>query len=186
MFDRQGRLWYTARIRPADNPAFCKAGSSLPSAKLTPADRSGRQLGSVRSGDQAELDDRHLLCDASPAVRRGRQQHAVDQQRRRRRSGGLAQHKNVGPNARRAKIARLDGAGAGHQRQRQARCLCGIRAESGHGAERRKLGHFVRSQRRPPTPARTRGSTRLSTAWRSEPTGWSGAACWASPAESCG
>ena len=45
MFDQQGRLWYTARLRSADNPAFCKAGSSLPSAKLTPTDRSGRQLG---------------------------------------------------------------------------------------------------------------------------------------------
>jgi hypothetical protein len=45
MFDEKGRLWYTARIRPADNPAYCKAGSSLPSAKLTPADRSGRELG---------------------------------------------------------------------------------------------------------------------------------------------
>jgi hypothetical protein len=45
MFDEKGRLWYTSRIRPADNPAYCKAGSSLPSAKLTPADRSGRQLG---------------------------------------------------------------------------------------------------------------------------------------------
>ena len=45
MFDEKGRLWYTARLRPADNPAWCKAGSSLPSAKLTPADRSGRQLG---------------------------------------------------------------------------------------------------------------------------------------------
>ncbi len=45
MFDEKGRLWYTSRIRPADNPAYCKAGSSLPSAQLTPADRSGRQLG---------------------------------------------------------------------------------------------------------------------------------------------
>ena len=44
MFDQQGRLWYTSRIRAGDDPAFCKAGSSLPSAKLTPLDRSGRQL----------------------------------------------------------------------------------------------------------------------------------------------
>ncbi len=124
MFDEKGRLWYTSRIlRPADNPAYCKAGSSLPSAKLTPADRSGRQLGDVRSQDQAELHDRHLLRHASPAVRRGRQQHAVDQHRRRWRSGRLAQHQDVGPDARRAKIAGLDRAGARHQRQRQARPL---------------------------------------------------------------
>jgi hypothetical protein len=44
MFDQQGRLWYTSRIRAASNPDFCKAGSSQPSAKLAPVDRSGRQL----------------------------------------------------------------------------------------------------------------------------------------------
>ncbi len=44
MFDRQGRLWYTSRIRANNDPDFCKAGSSQPSAKLTPLDRSGRQL----------------------------------------------------------------------------------------------------------------------------------------------
>jgi hypothetical protein len=44
MFDERGRLWFTARIRPSDNPSFCKQGSTLTSAKLTPAERSGRQL----------------------------------------------------------------------------------------------------------------------------------------------
>jgi len=44
MFDEKGRLWYTSRIRPVENPAYCKAGSSLISAKLTPVERSGRQL----------------------------------------------------------------------------------------------------------------------------------------------
>ena len=44
MFDQQGRLWYTSRIRAANDPAFCKAGSNLISAKLTPVGRSGRQL----------------------------------------------------------------------------------------------------------------------------------------------
>jgi hypothetical protein len=44
MFDQRGRLWYTSRIRSNANPAFCKAGSSLPSAKLTPVESSGRQL----------------------------------------------------------------------------------------------------------------------------------------------
>ena len=44
MFDERGRLWFTARIRAADDPAFCKVGSDLISAKLTPLDRSGRQL----------------------------------------------------------------------------------------------------------------------------------------------
>ena len=45
MFDERGRVWYTARIRPVDNPDYCKAGSDHPSAKITPIERSGRQLG---------------------------------------------------------------------------------------------------------------------------------------------
>ena len=44
MFDREGRLWMAASIRGADNPAFCKAGSDHPSAKLTPADRAVRHI----------------------------------------------------------------------------------------------------------------------------------------------
>jgi len=44
MFDEHGRVWFTARIRTANDPAFCKAGSEVPSAKLTPVERSGRQL----------------------------------------------------------------------------------------------------------------------------------------------
>jgi hypothetical protein len=44
MFDQKGRLWYTSRIRASANPDFCKAGSSQPSAKLTPVNNSGRQL----------------------------------------------------------------------------------------------------------------------------------------------
>ena len=44
MFDGRGRVWYTARIRAADNPAFCKKGSTHPSARLFPTERSNRQL----------------------------------------------------------------------------------------------------------------------------------------------
>ncbi|HEV7990729.1 MAG TPA: carboxypeptidase-like regulatory domain-containing protein [Gemmatimonadaceae bacterium] len=44
MFDERGRVWITSAIRPADNPAFCKAGSDHPSARLFPLTRSGRQL----------------------------------------------------------------------------------------------------------------------------------------------
>ncbi len=44
MFDEKGRVWITSAVRPPDNPAFCKAGSDHPSAKLTPIERSGRQL----------------------------------------------------------------------------------------------------------------------------------------------
>jgi hypothetical protein len=44
MLDEQGRVWFTARVRPPDNPAFCKEGSSHPSAKVLPLLRSNRHL----------------------------------------------------------------------------------------------------------------------------------------------
>ncbi len=44
MLDEQGRVWFTSRIRPASNPAFCLRGSEHPSAKLFPIDSSNRQL----------------------------------------------------------------------------------------------------------------------------------------------
>jgi hypothetical protein len=44
MMDEKGHVWFTARIRPGRNPAFCKAGSAQPSAKAFPLDTSGRQL----------------------------------------------------------------------------------------------------------------------------------------------
>jgi hypothetical protein len=43
MLDAKGRVWFTARIRPADDPAFCRAGSEQSSAKLFPLKSSGRQ-----------------------------------------------------------------------------------------------------------------------------------------------
>jgi hypothetical protein len=44
MLDRKGRVWLTASVRSIDNPAFCKAGSDHPSAKLFPLKESHRQL----------------------------------------------------------------------------------------------------------------------------------------------
>jgi len=45
MFDAQGRVWFTSRVRRPDNqPAFCKASSNNLYAKATSMDRSGRQL----------------------------------------------------------------------------------------------------------------------------------------------
>jgi hypothetical protein len=44
MFDEKGRMWITAAVRPPDNPDYCKEGSSHPSAKLFPIQRSGRHL----------------------------------------------------------------------------------------------------------------------------------------------
>ena len=44
MLDERGRVWITSTVRPPDNPAICKEGSSHPSAKLFPLARSGRHL----------------------------------------------------------------------------------------------------------------------------------------------
>ncbi len=44
MFDYKGRVWFTSRIRGGDHPAFCKPGSTHPSAALTPTTASARQL----------------------------------------------------------------------------------------------------------------------------------------------
>jgi hypothetical protein len=44
MFDEQGRVWITSRVRPPANPAFCKAGSSHPSARLFPLNNAGRHV----------------------------------------------------------------------------------------------------------------------------------------------
>jgi hypothetical protein len=47
MFDETGRVWITSTVRPPENPAFCKAGSSHPSAALFPVNRAGRHLAMV-------------------------------------------------------------------------------------------------------------------------------------------
>jgi hypothetical protein len=44
MFGKDGRLWLAASVRGNDNPAWCKAGSSHPSAKAFPLDRAVRHI----------------------------------------------------------------------------------------------------------------------------------------------
>ncbi len=44
MLDQKARVWFTSRIRPPENPAFCQEGSSHPSAKLFPLKTAGRHL----------------------------------------------------------------------------------------------------------------------------------------------
>ena len=44
MMDEKGRIWYTARVRPNDNPAFCKKGSDHPSAQVFPINEANRGL----------------------------------------------------------------------------------------------------------------------------------------------
>jgi hypothetical protein len=44
MMDEEGKVWFTARLRPPENPDYCKQGSSLPSAKVDSQAISLRQL----------------------------------------------------------------------------------------------------------------------------------------------
>jgi hypothetical protein len=44
MLDANGRLWLTSAVRPPENPAFCREGSSHPSAQMFPIERAGRHL----------------------------------------------------------------------------------------------------------------------------------------------
>jgi hypothetical protein len=44
MLDEKNRLWLTSAVEAFDNPAFCKAGSTHPSAKAFPVQSSSRHL----------------------------------------------------------------------------------------------------------------------------------------------
>ena len=44
MLDQDGRVGLTSRVRPNENPDFCKAGSNHPSAQRFPTERAGRHL----------------------------------------------------------------------------------------------------------------------------------------------
>jgi hypothetical protein len=44
MMDEKARVWFTARVRPPDNPAFCKKGSDHPSARVFPMNNANRHL----------------------------------------------------------------------------------------------------------------------------------------------
>ncbi len=44
MMDERGRVWFTARVRPAPNPDYCRKGSSHPAAEVFPLERANRQL----------------------------------------------------------------------------------------------------------------------------------------------
>jgi hypothetical protein len=44
MLDEQSRLWLTSAVTPFDNPAFCKEGSTHPSARVFPLTSASRHL----------------------------------------------------------------------------------------------------------------------------------------------
>jgi hypothetical protein len=44
MLDERGRVWFTARVRPAQTPDWCRKGSSHPAAEAFPLERASRHL----------------------------------------------------------------------------------------------------------------------------------------------
>jgi hypothetical protein len=44
MFDHRGRVWLAAAVRPPANPAFCREGSSHPSARVFPVNNASRHI----------------------------------------------------------------------------------------------------------------------------------------------
>ncbi|MFL5229496.1 MAG: carboxypeptidase regulatory-like domain-containing protein, partial [Microvirga sp.] len=52
MMDEKGRVWFTSRVRPPENPEFCRKGSDHPSAKLFPLERANRHLSMYDRGAQ--------------------------------------------------------------------------------------------------------------------------------------
>ena len=150
MMDEQGRTWFTARIRPADNPDFCKKGSNHPSAKVFPLERATRHLSMYdpKSGKFTLIStcfQTHHLIFAEDA------DHTLvdEQRRRRRRRRRLAEPPDVRADRRRGALAGLDAVHRGHERQRQARRVG--RAEPagrpGEGQARRR--QLLRGRREP-------------------------------------
>jgi len=59
MMDGEGRVWFSARLRPIGaNPAYCKKGSDHPSAKVAPQENSFRQVSvyDPKTGKWAHID----------------------------------------------------------------------------------------------------------------------------------
>ncbi len=76
-----------APARPPHSPAFCKEGSTHPSAKLFPLNNSGRQYTVYDPKTKQWTHRRHLLRHVPPQLRARRQQHHLVGERRRRRLG---------------------------------------------------------------------------------------------------
>ena len=166
MFDDEGpRLDHVHRPPVAPNPDFCKAGLGSSVGEALSGQQRGRHLAVYDPKTRAAHAHQHLLQHAPPDVRRGREQHAVDE---RRRSGRrLAEHEDVRRDARRGEVAGLDGARHGHERQRQAR-----RVRRAEPAGRSREGQAVRRRRSMPS--------------RPRPTDRCGDRCSGCRARSCG
>ena len=123
MFDERGRVWITSAVRPAANPAYCREGSSHPSAKLFPIANAGRHL--------AMYDPRtRQLTHISTCFGTHHLMFAEDANHTLWTSGGgpggrLAQSEDVRGDRRRGEVTGVDGAHSRYERQRPARRVRG-------------------------------------------------------------
>jgi hypothetical protein len=115
MLDHQGASG-TPRASRAEQSAFCKAGSQHPSAQLFPIERSGRQIAVYEPKNGKVHLRRHLLLDASPAIRRGRR--TIRSGPAAARGHRLARHQEIRCHRRRGRRAALGALRARHQGQR--------------------------------------------------------------------
>ena len=126
MIDNDGRVWFTAKIRPDENPDFCKKGSDFPSAKVAPLDISQRQL-SVYDPKTKKWS----LIDTCFSTQHLNFAHDANNTLWTSAGGpasgvvGWLNTKDVSGDRRRGEVAGLDADHRRHQRQRQARRLCG-------------------------------------------------------------
>ena len=119
--DEQARVWVASRVRPNQTSAFCREGSTHPSAQAYPITQSGRQMsmydpktkkvttidlcfGTHHLNFADDNNDTLWFCGGGQVV-------------------GWFNTKAVRRDERRAEGAGMDGARAGHERQRQARRL---------------------------------------------------------------
>ena len=158
MIDAEGRVWLTTRVRHPNNPDWCREGSDNAYARVLPGRSRRPPHRLLRSGDRGIRAHRHLLRHAPPAVRRGRQRHAVLQRRRRRHR--LARHEALRRDRRRAARPGLVPDRHRHQRRRRhhqaveragpARQPRGaaVRPGAGHPRAGRRLRHHRQPARR--------------------------------------
>ena len=148
MLDERGRVWITSAVRPPQNPAFCREGSSHPSAKLFPIANAGRHL--------AMYDPRtKQVTHISTCFSTHHLMFAEDANHTLWTSGGgsggrVAQHEDVRRDRRRGEVAGLDRAHPRHERQREARRRTSSRTS--RSILRRTSASAARSTRVAPAP----------------------------------
>ena len=122
--DGQGRVWAASRIRQNADAAVVSGGIGSSVGQGVPAHAERPAARDVRSEDEADHADRHLLQLGSRESRQERRLVVLVRPRRRR---GLVRHEDLGQDARRAEGAGLDGVHPRHQRQREEGRVHGAR-----------------------------------------------------------